>query len=105
MKIELTDEYKEWMIIALRLGEDNMELFSESLWEHIAEPQREKPLAEQDIFTRYYIKFGGTCFDELGFYVGYHDDEALDKAKDYASNHITDAFTIIEKQFGLYNED
>ena len=105
MKIELTDEYKEWMIIALKLGEDNMELFNESLWEHIAEPQREKPLAEQDIFTRYYIKFGGTCFDELGFYVGYHDDEALDKAKDYASNHITDAFTIIEKQFALYNED
>jgi|DEB0MinimDraft_6_1074348.scaffolds.fasta_scaffold189649_2 hypothetical protein len=103
--MKLTDEEQEWMIIALRLGEDNMELFSESLWEHIAEPQREKPLAEQDIFTRYYIKFGGTCFDELGFYVGYHDDEALDKAKDYAGNRITDAFTIIEKQFKLYSED
>ena len=103
--MKLTDEYKEWTIIALRLGEDNMELFSESLWEHIAEPQREKPLAEQDIFTRYYIKCGGTCFDELGFYVGYHNDEALEKAKEYANDKITEAFQFIETHFNLYGED
>lgn len=103
--MKLTDEEKEWVIIALRLGEDNMELFNESLWEHIAEPQREEPLAKQDIFTRYYIKFGGTCFDELGFYVGYHDDEALKKTIEYADDKIMEAFRFIETHFDLYDED
>ena len=103
--MKLTDEEKEWMLIALRLGEDNMELFSESLWEHIAEPQREKPLADQDLFTQCYINNGGTCFDELGFYVGYHNDEALDKAKEYANDKIMEAFRFIETHFNLYGED
>ena len=103
--MNLTDENKGWMLMALRLGEDNMELFSESRWQHIAEPIREVPLKDQDLFTQYYIKNGGTCFDDLGFYVGYHNDVALEKTIEYAYDKIMEAFRFIETHFDIYSED
>lgn len=72
--MRLTKANKEWMRIALYLGEDNMILFSESRWKWIQEHQ-----VFWDLVEAHGIKV----------------------AKEIAEHKINDAFGEIEHRLGL----
>ena len=56
--MRMTKENKDWIAHAIYLGQDQMELFSESRWEWISEPMNYLPLNEQCAFYRAYVRFG-----------------------------------------------
>lgn len=94
----LTDEDKGWMLSAIFLGEEGMELFSEKCWHWISEPWLNTALHEQCNFYQKYVEFGGE--DNLR----YDNEKALNKTIEYAYDKIMEAFRIIEKHFNLYGE-
>ena len=93
--MRMTKENKDWIAHAIYLGQDQMELFSESRWEWISEPMNYLPLDEQCAFYRAYVRFGGK--DDKA----YDNREALNKAIEYAQGKIYDAFNEIDKRFNL----
>ena len=88
--MRMTLENKEWMMHALFLGEDNMHLFGEKCWEWISE-------WETGVFYKAYVRFGGN--------EPYSDDEALDRAIEYAGRKITECFAEIDRRFKLSEDD
>ena len=81
--MRMTVENKEWVQIALYLGDDNMELFSSSRWEWIS---------EYDVFMNAYARFGGDADTP------FENDEALEQTIEYAERKIDDAFYEIRRR-------
>jgi hypothetical protein len=76
----MTKENREWLEIALLLGEDNMTLFHDSRWEWIC---------EYDVFMNAYVRFGGDADTH------FTNDEALEQTIEYAYMKIQDCFEEI----------
>ena len=93
--MRMTKENKGWMMSAVYLGEEGMELFSEKCWHWISEPWRDMPLHDQCNFYQKYVEFGGE--DNLR----YDNEEALEKTIEYAYNKICECFTEIYRRLNL----
>lgn len=99
--MRLTKENKEWMKIALYLGQDSMEIF-DSRWQWISEPFIDLTFDEQCVFFQTYVKFGGDP-NPLEPYDTH--SEAFEQTYQYAQNKIDEAFDEIAKRLNLEDEE
>ena len=81
--MRMTKENKEWLRIALFLGEDSMHIFRDSRWEW---------LSEDDVFMNAYVRFGGDADTP------FENEDALDRAIGYAQRKIDDCFDEIRRR-------
>ena len=90
--MRMTNENKEWVGHALTLGFDNMELFSESRWEWIADDK-------DGVFVKQYLKLGGVL--DWNQRVSFMSEDILEETIEWAEDKIGEAFMEISKRMKL----